>query len=88
MSEDFEPENVEQEQYDGDTEHGNGQIYEDDNQFNAIVINQDSNNYNKTAFSSQSTFDLSDYDPKKIFGNETYVQIIIVVIIAVSIILS
>ena len=41
-----EEENVEQEQYDGDTEHGNGQIYEDDNQFNAIVIHQDSNNYN------------------------------------------
>ena len=53
------------------------------------VINDiDSNNYNKAASASQSAFDLSDYDPKKIFGNETYVQIIIVVIIALSIILS
>ena len=35
-----------------------------------------------------NSIDLSELDPEKIFGNETYVQIIIVVVIALSIILS
>jgi hypothetical protein len=35
-----------------------------------------------------SSINLSQIDPEKIFGNETYVQIIIVVVIALSIILS
>ena len=34
------------------------------------------------------TWYLSELDPEKIFGNEPYVQIIIVVVIALSIILS
>jgi len=35
-----------------------------------------------------NSIDLSELDPEKIFGNETYVQILIVVVIALSIILS
>ena len=35
-----------------------------------------------------NSINLSELDPEKIFGNETYVQIIIVVVIALSIILS
>ena len=35
-----------------------------------------------------TSFDLSELDPEKIFGNETYVQILIVVVIVLSIILS
>ena len=46
-----------------------------------------------TRVSSSKNYDggsinLSQIDPEKIFGNETYVQIIIVVVIALSIILS
>ncbi len=53
-----------------------------------VINNIDSNNYNKTASLGQSTFDISNFDLMKIFGNEAYIQIIIVVIIALSIILS
>ncbi len=35
-----------------------------------------------------NSINLSELDPEKIFGNETYVQILIVVVIALSIILS
>ena len=52
-----------------------------------VDIENDSNIYSSSAHGGGS-INLSDLDPEKIFGNEAYVQIIIVVLIALSIILS
>ena len=50
-------------------------------------IENDGNIYSSSAHGGGS-INLSDLDPEKIFGNEAYVQIIIVVLIVVSILLS
>ena len=47
----------------------------------------DSNSYSSSAHGGGS-INFSDLDPEKIFGNEAYVQIIIVVLILLSIVLS
>jgi len=52
-----------------------------------VDIENDSNIYSSSAHGGGS-INLSDLDPEKIFGNEAYVQIIIVVLIVLSIILS
>ena len=52
-----------------------------------VDIENDSNIYSSSARGGGS-INLSDLDPEKIFGNEAYVQIIIVVLIVLSIILS
>ena len=52
-----------------------------------VDIENDSNIYSSSTRGGGS-INLSDLDPEKIFGNEAYVQIIIVVLIVVSIILS
>ena len=52
-----------------------------------VDIENDSNIYSSSEHGGGS-INLSDLDPEKIFGNEAYVQIIIVVLIALSIILS
>ena len=52
-----------------------------------VDIENDSNIYSSSTRGGGS-INLSDLDPEKIFGNEAYVQIIIVVLILLSIILS
>ena len=52
-----------------------------------VDIENESNIHSSSAHGGGS-INLSDLDPEKIFGNEAYVQIIIVVLIALSIILS
>jgi len=42
----------------------------------------------RTSSSSRGSINLSELDPEKLFGNETYVQVIIVALILLSIILS
>ena len=48
----------------------------------------DTSSHSRTSSSSRCSINLSDLDPEKLFGNETYVQIIIVALIILSIILS
>ena len=50
-------------------------------------------NENNSTLYSQSpdgrwSFSLTDLDPEKLFGNEQYVQILIVIVIIISIILA
>jgi len=47
----------------------------------------DSSLYNQSPGSSRS-FSFTDLDPEKLFGNEQYVQILIVIVIIISIILA
>ncbi len=48
----------------------------------------DTNSQSRTSLSSSGSINLSELNPEKLFGNETYVQIIIVALIILSIILS
>ncbi len=48
----------------------------------------DTNSQSRTSSSSSGSINLSELNPEKLFGNETYVQIIIVALIILSIILS
>ena len=47
----------------------------------------DSSLYNQSPGGSRS-FSFTDLDPEKLFGNEQYVQILIVIVIIISIILA
>ena len=47
----------------------------------------DSSLYNQSPGSSRS-FSFTDLDPEKLFGNEQYIQILIVIVIIISIILA
>ena len=52
-------------------------------------INKDSSSPMFSKYSADGkSFNFSDLDPEKLFGNEQYVQILIVIVIIVSIILS
>ena len=48
----------------------------------------DTNSQSRTSSSRSGSINLSQLNPEKLFGNETYVQIIIVALIILSIILS
>ena len=48
----------------------------------------DTNSQSRTSLSSSGSINLSELNPEKVFVNETYVQIIIVALIILSIILS
>ena len=59
-----------------------------DSYMDRLINDLDSSSQSKTSLSSRGAINLSELDPEKLFGNETYVQVIIVVLILLSIILS
>jgi len=59
-----------------------------DSYMDRLINDLDSSSQSKTSLSSRGAINLSELDPEKLFGNETYVQVIIVALILLSIILS